>query len=467
MHSLIQTPSADTSVRLAHERTSRGFIVGLAEGVEAKIWCREQLVREHRLGAGSPAGNQVWQVVCRLEDKLPLAIVVWAASALHLKDRDAWIGWDQRLRSSRLGLIVNNSRLLILEATRQPNLASQSLSAALRVLPLHWEAVHGFAPVLAEAFTDIESHAGTTYKVTNWTPLGLTKGQSRQRADFYVANERPKKLWVKELRPDARAVLCAAQLPSELQVAEITAPAFTSNPLTLGQTRSLREVFRLVPDPRRESHSFKVSSMLTLTCLGLLCGATSFSQLMRRIQATPQGLRKDIGLPCKRGTVFYRVPCYNALRNLLKRIDLHILGQLLGQWQQQHQGQLPRSLAVDGKDLGKELGYLISLVITGEEGESGTPVAMRTVGAGHELSAAQAIFADPQVHLTGAIVTADALHCQQESARLVVGRGSNYAFSLKDNQPSVCAEAQRLLEGAAPLLPPRRKKAMVALTHAS
>jgi hypothetical protein len=94
--------------------------------------------------------------------------------------------------ASRLNLTVGNSRLLILQATREPNLASQVLSAALRVLPAQWMLAHGYKPLIAEAFTDLETHHGTTYKVTHWTPLGQTKGFTRHHADFYVPNGRPK-----------------------------------------------------------------------------------------------------------------------------------------------------------------------------------------------------------------------------------------------------------------------------------
>lgn len=463
MHSAI----ISTTTVLAHEQVSRGFSIGIAEDDAAKAWCRARLNEEHRLGAGSPCGHQLWQVVRRGSDQAPVAIVIWAASALHLKDRDAWIGWDPMRRASRLGLIVNNSRLLVLEATREPNLASQALSAALRVLPLQWQAVHGYAPVLAEAFVDIETHAGTTYKVTNWLPLGLTKGASRARADFYLPNDRPKKLWIKPLREDAREVLCAPQLPEELRCAEI-APAYARTPLSDSQLCSLREVFRLMPDPRRDSHLYKVSSLLTLTCVSLLCGARSFSDIMRHAGKLSQSLRRDIGLPLKKGTQFYRVPTYNALRNTLIRLDLAHFARLLSQWQQQHQGTLPRSLAIDGKALGAELGILISLVLTGRnEPEAGVPIAMRTADQGHELRAAQDILNDAEVVLIGSIVTADALHAQQDTARSIVGRGGDYIISLKDNQPSINAEAQRLLAATAPLLPKRQRKSMAALKSAS
>jgi hypothetical protein len=41
-------------------------------------------------------------------------LLSFSASALKCGARDGWIGWDLRHRYSRLKLIVNNSRFLIL-----------------------------------------------------------------------------------------------------------------------------------------------------------------------------------------------------------------------------------------------------------------------------------------------------------------------------------------------------------------
>ena len=60
-------------------------------------------------------------------------------------------------RAKRPKLIVNNTRFLVLDETREPNLASQSLGAALRALPAQWQDAHGFLPLLAESFTDMMS----------------------------------------------------------------------------------------------------------------------------------------------------------------------------------------------------------------------------------------------------------------------------------------------------------------------
>ena len=156
------------SSNFAENKSMAPLTVKVAESPDELARCRAVLDVEHALGTGHPAGKQLWQWVCRSGERDPVAVVIWAASAWHLKKRDEWIGWDAMKRSKRLGLIVNNTRLLILEKSREPNLATQVLGAALRVLCGQWEQVHGYRPLLAEAFTDIETHHGTSYKASNW-----------------------------------------------------------------------------------------------------------------------------------------------------------------------------------------------------------------------------------------------------------------------------------------------------------
>jgi Transposase DDE domain len=52
--------------------------------------------------------------------------------------------------------------------------------------------------------------------------------------------------------------------------------------------------------------------------------------------------------------------------------------------------------------------------------------------------------------LTGALVTADALHCQRGHADFLVARGGHYLFTVKANQPTVRMALRRLPWAAAP-----------------
>lgn len=58
-------------------------------------------------------------------------------------------------------------------------------------------------------------HHGTVYKATNWTCAGNTKSYSQDHTDYYIPNNRPKKLWLKPLVPNALVLMCAPQLPDD------------------------------------------------------------------------------------------------------------------------------------------------------------------------------------------------------------------------------------------------------------
>jgi hypothetical protein len=98
------------------------------------------------------------------------AALYWSGEALRLKDRDEWIDWDSLTRASRLPLVTQLRRLLVVDARREPNLATRCLGLALRELPGHFEDKHGYRPVRAESFSDPSLHEGTTYQASNRPP---------------------------------------------------------------------------------------------------------------------------------------------------------------------------------------------------------------------------------------------------------------------------------------------------------
>lgn len=410
--------------------------------------CQEWLGEEHYLGPARTAGDRLFQIV--REGGEPVAVLLWAASAWHLKDRDDWIGWDPLTRSCRLKLVVSNWRFLVLEETRRPNLASQSMAAALRALPGQWEERYGYRPLLAESFTDPESHAGTCYKASGWEAVGMSKGFARHRADFYVPNERPKKLWVRELRRGARELLCARELPPEHAGGETDGGGVRSV-LKVAQLRSLADVFREIPDPRaRASMRYPLFSVLTIISLALLGGAVHISEICRAGQRLSQKQRQQIGLRQKRGTRFWPAPGYDVYRDLLLRLDHGELASALNRWLGEHEGILPRSLALDGKTIVHRLGQTVSIV----DQADGVPVAVAVNDEGSELHAARELLASGQVRLVNSIVAADALHCQQDSGRGIVTGGGDYLFRVKGNQPGVLGRARTLLDPDRPATTP-------------
>ncbi|MGZ6292354.1 MAG: IS4 family transposase, partial [Syntrophales bacterium] len=109
-----------------------------------------------------------------------LAAMGFGAAALHLQDRDRWIGWDYEMRRAQLHRVVGLSRFLIRPEVHCQNLASHLLGLVMRKLPGHFEKRYGFRPWLVESFVDTSCFSGTCYKAANWVRVGCSQGRGRQ-----------------------------------------------------------------------------------------------------------------------------------------------------------------------------------------------------------------------------------------------------------------------------------------------
>lgn len=331
---------AELSVRVAGE-SERG-------------WFDQQLERRHYLGAGRTVGDYLRQVV-RVESEA-VALLAWGPACYALKERDRWIGWNATQRTQRLKLIAQNRRFLLLRAKGEaPNLASQTLAAALRALPRHWQHSFGYRPLLAETFTDPAMYAGTCYKACNWRPLGASRGHRRDRGARYVEHGRCKRLWVYPLDPQACRHLRSAQLPADCERAVIAAPAGVL-PLQQPQVLSLYECLRRVPDPRGRNTRLRIGAVLTLTVLGWLAGRRELAGIARFATTLHPRQRRELGLPQRAGTGGgYAVPPYGVFADVLKRVDAAALALAFDQWVQSRPEIAIGTLGLDGKLIGEYL----------------------------------------------------------------------------------------------------------------
>jgi len=405
-------------------------------------WFDGLLADQHYLGAGRAVGDYLRQVI--EVDGRPVALLVWGPACYALKDRDQWVGWSTVQRLERLKLVVQNRRFLLLsEKGQSPNLASQAMGAALRALPGQWRERFGYRPLLAESFTDPEAYAGTCYKASNWEAVGKSAGHSRHRADFYVPNDRPKKLWLKSLSPQGREELSALEVPEDCQPGLLAAPGGTL-PIKAGQIDSLMEVFRRAPDPRGPNTTYRTFSVLTIIAMALLAGRREIAEIARFATTLSPPQRRRLVLPRKKGTqAFWQVPGYNVFYQVLTRMDPEAFARILTQWLQAQAGSLPGALALDGKMIRNQVGLL-----TLAQHEDGAPVAVAVYDQKEgtercELNAAAALLKDLPA-LDGKMITADPLHCQRQHAATIAGKGGDSLWQIKANQPQLFKGAQAL-----------------------
>ena len=409
-------------------------------GEQEYEWFDAQMGQHHYLGAGRTVGDYLRQLV--EVEGCPVALLVWGPACYALKDRDLWISWSAPQRVARLKLIVQNRRFLLLtEKGQSPNLASQVLGAALRALPQQWQQHFGYRPLLAESFTDPEAYAGTCYKASNWEPVGRSAGYSRHRADFYVWNDRPKRLWLRELVPGARGQLRAVEVPQVCR-GGLLACGSGVLPVKQEQMDSLCDVFRKAPDPRDSNTQYRTGPVLTLIAMALLAGRREIAEIARFATTLTHPQRRRLGLPLKKGTRgFYKVPGYDVFYQVLTRMDPEAFARILNDWLARRAGSLPQALALDGKMIRDHIGLL-----TLAQHEDGAPQALAVYdqkeGTERCEQTAAADLLEKLPALDGKTITADPLHCQRKTARLIVEKGGDFLLQIKGNQPNLLQQAQ-------------------------
>jgi hypothetical protein len=169
------------------------------------LW-NEYIDRYHYLGYKPLPGAQLRYMVCS-ENKV-LALLGFGAAAWKVAARDQFIGWTHEKRKSKLHLIVNNARFLILPWVRSRNLASKILGLVSKRLPFDWEDRYCYKPVLMETFVECNRFSnGACYKAANWKYVGITKG--RGKLDQKHEAKLPKKhIFLYPLDGQFRQLLC-------------------------------------------------------------------------------------------------------------------------------------------------------------------------------------------------------------------------------------------------------------------
>ncbi len=155
-----------------------GLKLVIVETDEQKRTWNELMICEHPRGSTLFVGRQLKYLVS--SDHGLLGAIGFAASALHLAEREKWIGWDHAQRKDHLHRVIGMSRFLIRKNVNCQNLASMVLGMVMKVLPDDFENKYNFRPWLVESFVDTDYFDGACYKASNWRLLGTTCGRGRQ-----------------------------------------------------------------------------------------------------------------------------------------------------------------------------------------------------------------------------------------------------------------------------------------------
>jgi predicted transposase YbfD/YdcC len=215
-----------------------------------------------------------------------------------------------------------------------------------------------------------------------------------------------------------------------------------------------------VPDPRaRRGIRHRLVTVLALAVCAVLTGARSYVAIAEWAHDLPLGVRIRLGLTVGRAT-----PSESTIRRILQKLDSQTLDRAVSNWliaradrispptpdpaqpstpeQNAASGTAritappPRVIAVDGKSArGARLAdqravHLLAALDT----RRGIVLGQSVVdGKTNEITAFAPLL--DRIDITDAIITADALHTQDEHARYLHRRGAHYVFIVKGNRP--------------------------------
>ncbi|HET8562839.1 MAG TPA: DUF4338 domain-containing protein [Candidatus Binatia bacterium] len=173
--------------------------------------------RYHYLGYRVPFGAHLRYLV-ESRTGSHLACLLFSSPAWKMAPRDAWIDWSDGQRRRNLQYVVSNSRFLILPWVSVHNLASKILSLVTRQLPLDWQSLYGYRPLLLETLVDGARFGGTCYRAANWIYLGKTQGRGRMDRDHTGHGRAVKDIYIYPLCRNARRRLCQDSAPEFREV---------------------------------------------------------------------------------------------------------------------------------------------------------------------------------------------------------------------------------------------------------
>jgi predicted transposase YbfD/YdcC len=193
--------------------------------------------------------------------------------------------------------------------------------------------------------------------------------------------------------------------------------------------------FEEVTDPRvNRGANHPLIEMIFLTLCASICDAEGWVDVERNGNAKLDWLRKFF--PFENG-----IPSHDTLGRVFSRLDTLEFYAALQSWANEIAGSLRgQTIAVDGKTLrgshdganGKSALHSISAWACGLR----MCIGLNSVDdESNEIPAAQELIR--LLDLQGAVVTADAMHCQTETAKAIVSKDADYILTVKGNQPAL------------------------------
>lgn len=196
------------------------------------------------------------------------------------------------------------------------------------------------------------------------------------------------------------------------------------------------KVVEIEKEINHKGYYYKVSDAITIMICGMLCNLQNISDIHQWAQSEPvrEFLFKEFSI-CK-------IPSRAQFYNLIKCVDPEKFNLVFIEWVEEilRDNNEDRTIAIDGKTIcstdqrstdGQPL-HILSAIVSESKLILGSLPCETKISEPEMFRELISI-----LDINGAIVVADALHCQKKSAKKVIEENGDYLFVVKDNEPNL------------------------------
>ncbi|MFB9452012.1 ISAs1 family transposase, partial [Dactylosporangium vinaceum] len=193
-----------------------------------------------------------------------------------------------------------------------------------------------------------------------------------------------------------------------------------------------------MPDPRaRRGIRHRLAVVLTAAVCAVIAGYRSYTAIGEWVADLPAGTALLLGIDTDRR------PSEAMIRRLLQAVDPDLLAAAIGTWLATRIPEPPPgsrwAIAVDGKTIrGSRTRHVTARhVLAAADQHTAAVLASTDVDSKTNEITRFAALLDQLHDLDGAVVTADALHCQRDHVTYLAQRGAHWILTAKGNQPTL------------------------------
>lgn len=195
------------------------------------------------------------------------------------------------------------------------------------------------------------------------------------------------------------------------------------------------DAFSDIRDPRAPNARHDLLDVLTIALVASICGAEGCSDFAD-FGADREDLFREF-LPLKHG-----IPSHDTFSRVFRLLDPKAFSTCFGHFLEDLGAAGEGVVAIDGKTLRRSFdgaaGRSALSVVTAFRSATSVVIGQegfRAPEGDSEILAARALLRC--LDLTGHLVTADAIHCQNETAQVILDQGGDYLLRLKGNRPAL------------------------------